>query len=101
MQSSILHPLEVAFHAQTWKQRVDLIRGNHTKEMQDILLSHTSVLEPLNDEDRSYAVVAAFWHPDHIRYPEGVDVKDHINQDMWKSLTDCLSEWNSNEVVRS
>jgi hypothetical protein len=95
------HPLEVAFHAQTWEQRVGLIRGNHKEEMENILLSQTSVLEPLKDEDRSYAVVAAFWHPDHTRYPEGVDVKGHIDQYMWETLNDCLSEWNSSSVVRS
>jgi hypothetical protein len=65
------------------------------KEMSNILLSQASVveadLECLKDEDRSYAVVAAFWRTSDARYPEGV-----VDHDMWDSLTDRLSEWNSN-----
>ena len=90
-----MHSVEVAFYAQTWEQRVDLIRGNHIKEMLNILLSQASVveadLESLKDEDSSYAVVAAFWSTSNARYPEGV-----VDHDMWDSLTDRLSEWNSN-----
>ena len=90
-----MHYAEVMFESQTWKQRVDLIRGNHMKEMLNILLSQASVveadLESLKDEDSSYAVVAAFWSTSNARYPEGV-----VDHDMWNSLTDRLSEWNSN-----
>jgi hypothetical protein len=96
-----LHPLEEAFWAQSWKQRVDLIQGNHMKEMESILISQTSSLDPLNDDECSYAVVAAFWDEGHTRYPEGVDVKHHINHHMWKHLTDRLSEWKSNSLFHN
>lgn len=85
-----MHYVEVMFESQTWEQRVDFIRGNHVKEMLSILLSQASVveadLESLKDEDCSYAVVAAFWRTSDARY----------THDMWDSLTDRLSEWNSN-----
>ncbi len=85
-----MHYVEVMFKSQRWKQRVDFIRGNHIKEMLDILLLQASVveadLEYLKDEDCSYAVVAAFWRAEDARY----------THDMWDSLTDRLSEWNSN-----
>ena len=63
--------------------------------MLDILPSQASVVEAdvesLKDEDRSYAVVAAFWRTSDARPVEGV-----VDHHMWDSLTDRLSEWNSN-----
>lgn len=86
-----LHPLEQAFHGQSWRQRVELIRYQHGIEMEDILLCDTSTFDPLEDDSRSYALVKAFWDPHRLQYPGSVDFDAHINQHMWSHLTDRLS----------
>lgn len=75
------------FHAQSWEQRLDLIRGNHAKEMEDLLLferQHPSV-DVLWEERLSFALLDGFWQK------SGVDVRGCPPRPVWGYLTDRLS----------
>jgi hypothetical protein len=85
------HPLEVAFHAQTWEQRVDLIRGNHKAEIEALVLSTQCGNEPFKEEDSSCAVVTAFCSQTTILDGYDFQVSPHVNARMMRYFTDRLS----------
>jgi hypothetical protein len=80
------------FEAQTWKQRVGLIREQHTKEKENLCSSD------LQDERSSYVYIEALWRRlDDVSWWSAKN--SNYFEKVWEEANDRLSEWSLSPVV--
>jgi hypothetical protein len=91
-----LHPLEQAFRAQSWKQRVDFIQGKYVQEVEHLRHGRSDQSDVFEDYNKAYAVLEAFWHGQYKQFQDNETVDETVMQEivpcLWDEMTDRLSK---------